>query len=119
MVGVRFRRALFPGYSDAVGFSVSCPSEVPFTEEADADGGSRERSIKGYIVPEAAEAGTYRVTAVLNYRKVDQFLLNYMFGEDSGLTAPVIELDRATAEVRVLPQRARTETSEPAGRVGG
>ena len=28
MVGVRFRRALFPGYSDTVDFSVSCPSEL-------------------------------------------------------------------------------------------
>ena len=26
MVGVRFRRALFPGYSDTVDFNIACPS---------------------------------------------------------------------------------------------
>ena len=64
--------------------------------------------------------GSYTVTAILNYRKVDQFLLNYMFGEDSGLTAPVIELDRATAVVRVdTTETAAAPPREVTSRLGG
>jgi hypothetical protein len=117
MVGVRFRRALFPGYSDTVDFSIPCPSEMPQITDSPPAEGSPESSVDYEIA--AAEPGTYKVTAILNYRKVDQFLLNYMFGEDSGLTAPVIELDRATAEVRVAADTAGTEPREATARIGG
>jgi hypothetical protein len=70
MVGVRFRRALFPAFSDTVEYQV--PSARP---------------------------GKYQVTVKLLYRKVDQFLVNYLLGEDSGITAPVVEIDRATASI--------------------
>jgi hypothetical protein len=51
-------------------------------------------------------AGRYRVEAVLNYRKVDQFLLNYLLGEREGLTAPVVALARAGAVLEVGPPAA-------------
>ena len=72
MVGVRFRRAVFPGFADQAEFSFVCP---PATE--------------------------LRVSARLMYRKVDQFLLNFLFGKESGLTAPVtaISEDRKTIPV--------------------
>ena len=38
---------------------------------------------------------------VLRYRKIDQFLLNYVMGEKSGLTAPVVDIASATATVCV------------------
>jgi hypothetical protein len=118
MVGVRFRRALFPGYSDTVDFSVPCPSEMPQITDTPPPEHSPESSAKDYAIT-AANPGTYKITAILNYRKVDQFLLNYMFGEDSGLTAPVIELDRTTAEVRVVADKAGTEPREATARIGG
>ena len=68
--------------------------------------GDREHSAREYQVPAAQAPGTYDIVAKLNYRKVDQFLLNYMFGENSGLTAPVVEIARATATVRVVPKVA-------------
>jgi hypothetical protein len=34
---------------------------------------------------------------------VDQFLINFLLGEDSGLTAPVVEMNRVTASVSVQP----------------
>jgi hypothetical protein len=46
--------------------------------------------------------GHYRVEAALLYRKVDQFLINFLLGEDSGLTAPVIEMTRASSSVAVV-----------------
>lgn len=75
MVGVRFRRSLFPGYSDTVEYDVDC--------------NRRARS-----------GARYTATAILQYRKVDQFLANYMMGENA-VTAPVVEIARASAVFEV------------------
>lgn len=74
MVGVRYRRSLFPGYSDTAEYEVPCPRD-----------GSR----------------TYRIRAVLHYRKVDQFLLNYVLGEKPGLTSPITDIASDSVNVRV------------------
>jgi hypothetical protein len=73
MVGVRYRRSLFPGYSDTV----------------------------EYHVPSPSGAGALHIAATLHYRKIDQFLLNYVLGENSGVTAPVVDIASAAADVRV------------------
>ena len=75
MVGVRFRRSLFPGFSDTVEYSL----------------------------PSGSQAQVYTATAILQYRKVDQFLVNYMMGPNSGISAPVVEIARATASFEVTP----------------
>jgi hypothetical protein len=94
MVGVRYRRSLFPGYSDTVEYSLMCPSGGPRLAVREIPN-SRE-----YGVP-AAAPGTYRIDAVLHYRKIDQFLLNYVMGANSGLTSPVADIASASATVRV------------------
>ncbi|HEY6552735.1 MAG TPA: hypothetical protein VI669_05235, partial [Vicinamibacteria bacterium] len=111
MVGVRYRRALFPGYSDTAEFLVDCPaSSGPAREGALTRAG--QESVQRIEVP-VARPGHYRVEAALLYRKVDQFLINFLLGEDSGLTAPVVEMTRTTASVRVRP--AETEPEPAAG----
>jgi hypothetical protein len=65
MVGVRYRRSLFPGFSDQQKFTFACP---------------------------AANVTELHVTARLMYRKADQYLLNFLFGKESGITAPVTVL---------------------------
>lgn len=115
MVGVRFRRALFPGYSDSVEFLVGCPSTLPVAGSDKVDAGGRE-----FQVPDNSPAATYTIEAKVNYRKVDQFLLNYMFGEDSGLSAPVVELANTTATVKVVPRVAAEQAAPSTGRrIGG
>jgi hypothetical protein len=52
-------------------------------------------------IPKPAQAGSYDVTATLQYRKVDQFLVNYLMGKDAGITAPVVEIGRAKATLTV------------------
>lgn len=99
MVGVRFRRALFPGFSDTVEFDIGCPSNLPRPEEGAA--AEADYSAMGHTIPVASETTAYNITAKLNYRKFDQFLLDYMFGEEAGLTAPPVEISRATAKVLV------------------
>jgi hypothetical protein len=87
MVGVRHRRALFPGFSDTANFELLCPNfTVPTRGPAQRD--------RTYEVE--APAGKLHVRARLRYRKVDQYLLNFIFGEKSGLTAPIT--DMATVE---------------------
>lgn len=99
MVGVRYRRALFPGYSDTVEYLIDCPTTMARAEEVEARRQAWEEQV--FELPQPEEPGSYRVTARLMYRKVDQFLINFLLGEDSGLTAPVIEMTTAEATVRV------------------
>ena len=106
MVGVRFRRSLFPGYSDTVEYEVDC-SGVGAVGAAGANA-PRSRQID---VPKPQQAGKYTVTAILQYRKVDQFLTNYLLGENSGITAPVVEIGRATAVFEIVPATASTQPS--------
>ncbi len=100
MVGVRHRRALFPGFSDMTEFSFFCPSlleteKVPLPHEMS--------------VPFAAPSGarTLHIQARLRYRKVDQFLLNFMFGEEKKLTSPITDLatDERVIEVAGAERR--------------
>jgi len=118
MVGVRYRRALFPGYSDVVEYLVDCPSTVaprPALESGpelgDVDPEHSEREME---LPAQQVAGSYEVEAILLYRKVDQFLINFLLGEDSGLTAPVVEMNRVTATVNVNGAEPRSPSEAPA-----
>lgn len=117
MVGVRFRRSLFPGYSDSVEYSIPCQaSTAPRPARPDAAGAPE---IDDRQLPAPVGPGEYHVVASLLYRKVDQFLLNYLLGEESGITAPVTEMSRAEAIVRVRePERAGSR-GVPRPRVGG
>ena len=99
MVGVRNRRSLFPGFADTAQFQFLCP----------ASGGRRRATgpdERRYVVP--ASIGPIRIDARLRYRKIDQFLLNYMrsvgfFPEFRGkpLSAPITDLHAASAVVEV------------------
>src|SRR5262252_9022485 len=95
MVGVRYRRSLFPGYSDTVEYSVMCPSGGPSLPS------TAVKPDTNFAVPTGAAPGRLRIDAILHYRKIDQFLLNYVMGENSGLTAPVVDIASATADVCV------------------
>jgi cytochrome c554/c'-like protein len=99
MVGVRYRRSLFPGFSDTFEYMIDCPAALASATRS-APRASGTQSVRQIDVPLAAP-GHYRVEAALLYRKVDQYLINFLLGEDSGLTAPVIEMTRASASVRV------------------
>jgi hypothetical protein len=101
MVGVRYKRALFPGYSDTVEYAIDCPGTLPEELGPEGSGGAR---FTGVDLPSLDSSGEYEIVAALHYRKVDQFLLNFMFGEDSGVTSPVTEIARSSVKVRVTPQ---------------
>ena len=93
MVGVRYRRSLFPGYSDTVDYNVICPSDVAVSPSRP------KRTDAHFTIPVAGNPGKLHIEATLHYRKIDQFLLNYVMGEKSGLTAPVVDISSAAADV--------------------
>jgi hypothetical protein len=95
MVGVRYRRSLFPGYSDTVEYNVICPSGGPSLPVA------RISPNTDFSVPTGRSKGKLHISATLQYRKIDQFLLNYVMGEKAGLTTPVVDIASATADVCV------------------
>jgi hypothetical protein len=82
MVGVRYRRSLFPGFSDTAEFHFDCPP---------AGRGRSGRGVRGPLA----------VRVRLRYRKADQYLLNFMFGEKKGLTAPITDLAEAEQVIQV------------------
>ncbi|KAA0255858.1 hypothetical protein FBQ97_07450 [Acidobacteria bacterium ACD] len=90
MVGVRYRRSLFPGYSDTAEYSFACPGAP-----------STPAPVREMTLPAPAGAGPLTIEASLNYRKLDQFLINFMF-PGKGLSSPVTTLARATARVAVV-----------------
>ena len=112
MVGVRYRRALFPGYSDQVQFQIPCSGALA-TDGTNAPATRPDLfDVPATAVPAPDAPGEYRIVVALNYRKVDQFLLNFLFTETNKLTAPVTEIARATATVKVKPKR-QAAVSDP------
>jgi hypothetical protein len=96
MVGVRYRRSLFPGYSDTVEYDVPCASGGAMRKQAAMPTNAQ------VAVPLNTEGGKLHIDATLHYRKIDQFLLNYVMGDKSGLTAPVVDVAHAAATVCVV-----------------
>jgi hypothetical protein len=96
MVGVRFRRSLFPGFSDTAEYAFRCPG----TASGETQPTSYEKTYA--VPPGAGRPATLHATARLMYRKIDQYLLNFMFGEKSGLTAPATEMARTEATIRIV-----------------
>ncbi len=92
MVGVRYRRSMFPGFSDVAEFSFVCPGTELFggdNAEGAIQAPTDESSSEAYELSPSSDVTELRVTARLLYRKADQFLLNFLFGEDSGVSSPV------------------------------
>ena len=102
MVGVRYRRALFPGFSDRAEFAFSCPASMLAPDGAAKPGAPPlDRHVTIAVPPRRITS--LHVSAKLMYRKADQFLLNFLFGEDSGITAPVTVMSETEKTIRVEP----------------
>lgn len=103
MVGVRFRRSLFPGFSDSAEYTFGCPGSVSALAEGE-DAGESEFALPATT----SDTENLHLKARLRYRKIDQFLLNYLF-PDSGATSPITDMAEAEATIRVV----RSEASRP------
>jgi hypothetical protein len=106
MVGVRYRRSLFPGFSDTAEYSFRCAGAAAVPAPASKPSEFR--------FPTGAGSAELTVTARLLYRKVDQYLLNFMFGEKAGLTMPVTEMARTEKKIRVVAPAAQADAGRGA-----
>jgi hypothetical protein len=95
MVGVRYRRSLFPGFSDTAEFSFLCPQTAPVRTKV------WPQQVALQINAPKGAAHSLTINARLRYRKVDQYLLNFLFGKDKGLTAPVTDMARETKTIQI------------------
>jgi hypothetical protein len=107
MVGVRYRRSLFPGFSDMAEFSFVCPGG-PLTDAQVAEGGVRapidgSEMRQGFEMIASDEVRELNVSARLMYRKADQFLLNFLFGSESGITSPVTIMSESQTTIAIDP----------------
>ena len=107
MVGVRFRRALFPGFSDTTEYTFFCPEVA----RPDARRQTPEKIAYQIAAPKGG-ARSLEITARLRYRKISQYLLNFMFGEESGLSAPITDL---SSDSRVVAIERGTGRSRSGG----
>ncbi len=98
MVGVRYRRSLFPGQSDRAEFVFNCPATA-VAQPADSSGGIGTERV-AFRTP-GSRVTRLDVSARLMYRKVDQFLLNFLFGEASGITAPITIVSQDSTSIDV------------------
>jgi hypothetical protein len=90
-----------------VQYSIPCSAALANSKEGlppakSVDNGKLEVPAPPVSAP--AQPGSYKINVALQYRKVDQFLLNFLFGETNKLTSPVTEIARATATVVVKPK---------------
>jgi hypothetical protein len=107
MVGVRYRRALFPGYSDTVQFLIPCAGAIQQgAAKGKGENGAGEHQVD---VPAPQYPGEYNITVALQYRKVDQTLLNFIYGENNTITSPVTEIARSSTKVRVVGEGPRAQ----------
>lgn len=108
MVGVRFKRSLFPGFADAADYSFHCPGGSAVGAQALAPSAEHQFSTP-------AAKGKLYVDAKLQYRKIDQFLLNFLMGESSGLTTPVTTISQDSKVIEVVPGHLGMAVPTPAG----
>jgi len=107
MVGVRYRRSMFPGQSDRAEFTFNCPATSARPTPASATGGGEIGDQRYAFRSPAGRVTRLDVSAKLLYRKVDQFLLNFLFGESSGITAPVTLVSEDSSSIEVVSQRGQ------------
>jgi hypothetical protein len=102
MVGVRYRRSMFPGASDRAEFGFSCPATTVPGQVPAGEGPPPLDTDVEFQAP-GRQVATLHVSAKLLYRKADQFLLNFLFGEDANLTAPVTVMSEDEKTIVVRP----------------
>ena len=111
MVGRALSARALPGFSDQEQFTFVCPGTiVPGSTAAMQRSRRDSTSVLDRADTLRAPGGQVtelHVTARLMYRKIDQFLLNFLFGKESGLTSPVTVMseDRRTIKVTTLRSR--------------
>ncbi len=103
MVGVRYKRSIFPGFWDHAEFAFPCPATFAPAQPVKVAQAVHVKVPSRFV-------GNLHIRARLRYRKIGQFLVNFVFGPKSGITCPVTDLSTAEAVIRVNPPTSRLAT---------
>ncbi|MEE9268925.1 MAG: multiheme c-type cytochrome [Candidatus Krumholzibacteria bacterium] len=103
MVGVRYKRTLFPGFSDVAEYAFDCPVALRSSETELPKGESFQ-----FSAPPTG-SGMLHVEARLQYRKIDQYLLTFLYGEETELTSPVTTISEATGRIKIVQAQVRSD----------
>jgi len=98
MVGVRYSRALYPGYSDNAYYEIKVPETPGKSEKVSME-------IPADQTEYATPVTSLNISVRLRYRKINQYLMNLVFGNTyDDPTAHITTLSSAQATVRVVPK---------------
>jgi hypothetical protein len=100
MVGVRYSRALYPGRSDYARFFMQLDDEETKYQVID------EENPAVYTLDNIPETVTeVRITAKLQYRKINQFLMNEVFADVvESETSPITTVSEHTRNVKIIQE---------------
>jgi hypothetical protein len=98
MVGVRFKRSLFPGSEEVASYSLVCAGVDPALADAPILDTAAAVPLTSGLV------GPLTIRAKLNYRKFDQYLLDFAFGKESGATSPITVMSTDEATVALISE---------------
>lgn len=103
LVGASYKRALYPGMTDAVQVKFQCPSMArKRVRPADKEQpGQRTDSFSFDVPSNPPDGDVLHVTAVLWYRKANPEFLERVYGKDSGMKSPVTEMTRVSTTIAV------------------
>ncbi len=96
MVGTRYSRNLFPGFSDQTTYTFTVPRNILDRNDT-SDVPARPASTRSQTA-----TATLDIAVRLRYRKLNQALMNALFGDDPELTtAPITDLssDQTTVQI--------------------
>lgn len=97
LVGAKYKRSMFPGFTDTVHVNVFCPDNaLSETTRSPQRSGSFEIPISNQIQP-----GSITVKAMLWYRKANAAFLKRIYGIDTELRAPITELSKTEAKIQI------------------
>ncbi len=101
MVGARFKRALFPGFTDTTDFVFQCPAMPAAAVRQTALAPQEERA---FVLPAEFTGQELNVTAIVWYCKYNAPFLDRLFGPEARMRSEVTEIARAEAVIPVAHQ---------------
>jgi len=99
LVGARFKRTLFPGFTDTTAFKFECPAMPTDTRDRSRLAPSQSRT---FALDGGFSGRDLTVTASLKYCKFSAPFLDSLFGKEEHLRSTVTEISRAEAVIRVV-----------------
>ncbi|MCP5117796.1 MAG: hypothetical protein GY953_43815, partial [bacterium] len=102
LVGVSYKRALYPGATDTVALQIQCPSMARLRLSGETQEPGRRDEAFAFTAPARGDAAQLRVQARLWYRKANPAFLDRIYGADRKIRSPITEISTATATIRII-----------------